>query len=55
MEFLKGIGIAGFLFFFIKGILWLALFALVYFGLVRKEKIQSLKSKITFWKKKNEN
>ncbi|WP_162838813.1 hypothetical protein [Aquimarina longa] len=51
-EFLKDIGIAGFLFFLIKGILWLVLFALVYFGLVDKKKIIAFKEKISFWKKK---
>ena len=55
MEFLKGLGIAGFLFFLIKGILWLVLFALVYFGLVKKERVRAIKSKLTFWKRKNEN
>ncbi len=52
-EFFKNLGIWGFLFFLIKGCLWLVLFALVYFGLVDKEKAKSFKSKITFWKKKN--
>ncbi|MTI30812.1 hypothetical protein E1171_08315 [Cytophagales bacterium RKSG123] len=52
MEFLKDIGIAGFLFFLIKGILWLVLFALVYFGWVDKKKVEAIKSKISFWKKR---
>ncbi|MCH2215264.1 MAG: hypothetical protein MK086_08855 [Flavobacteriales bacterium] len=51
MEFLKGLGIAGFLFFLIKGLLWLLLFALVYFGLIDKDKLKSLKSKLSFRKK----
>lgn len=55
MEFLKDIGIAGFLFFLIKGLLWLLLFALVYFGLVSKEKIETVKAKIFFWRKKENN
>jgi hypothetical protein len=50
-EFLKDIGIAGFLFFLIKGILWLILFALVYFGVIDKKKLQVLKAKISFWKR----
>lgn len=54
-EFLKDIGIAGFLFFLIKGILWLVLFALVYFGLVDKKKVIAFKDKISFWKKKKKN
>lgn len=54
MEYLRDIGIIGFLFFLIKGILWLFLFGLVYFGVVDKEKIKSIKSKITFWKKTND-
>ncbi len=50
MEFLKDLGIAGFLFFLIKGILWLVLFALVYFGVVDKEKVKKLKAKISLRK-----
>ena len=42
MEWIKNIGMAGFLFFLIKGILWLVVFALIYFGLIKKEKIESL-------------
>jgi hypothetical protein len=52
MEFLKDLGIAGFLFFLIKGILWLVLFALVYFGFISKERMKSIKEKMRFWKKK---
>ena len=54
MEFLKNIGIAGFLFFLIKGILWLILFGLVYFGLVDKKKIEKIKS-FAFRRKKKTN
>lgn len=39
METLKTIGLAGFLFFLIKGLLWLVLFALVAKGVVSKEKV----------------
>ncbi|MEM9052102.1 MAG: hypothetical protein AAGC47_08645 [Bacteroidota bacterium] len=53
MEFLKGLGIAGFLFFLIKGLLWLLLFALVYFGVIDKKKLKSIMGKISFWKKKS--
>jgi hypothetical protein len=54
MEFLRDLGIAGFLFFLIKGLLWLVLFALVYFGLIGKEKSRRIKEKLRFWKKKKE-
>lgn len=36
MEWLQSIGIAGFLFFLGKGLLWLLLFALISRGVVRK-------------------
>jgi hypothetical protein len=52
MELLKDIGIAGFLFFLLKGLLWIALFLLVYFGLVDKEKVRRIKGKLNFWKRK---
>jgi len=52
MELLKDLGIAGFLFFLIKGILWIVLFILVYFGIIDKEKIRQLKSKISLRKRK---
>jgi hypothetical protein len=48
MEFLQGLGVAGFLFFLIKGLLWLVAFALIYFGLIRKEKIDVIKEKMRF-------
>ncbi len=51
MEILKNIGLAGFLFFFIKGMLWIVLFVLVYYGIVDKQKIIQLKNKLRFWKK----
>jgi hypothetical protein len=51
MELVKDIGIAGFLFFLIKGLVWIILFALVYFGLIDKERIRVLKAKMSFWKK----
>jgi len=55
MELLKDLGIAGFLFFLLKGLLWIVLFLLVYFGLIDKEKARTFKEKISFWKrKKNE-
>jgi hypothetical protein len=42
------LGIAGFLFFLVKGLLWILLFALVYFGLVSDEKINAIKSWFSF-------
>jgi len=51
MEFLKDIGIAGFLFFLIKGLLWIVLFLLVYFGLIEKKKAQKIRAKLSFWKR----
>ncbi len=53
MELLRDLGIAGFLFFLIKGLLWILLFGLVYLGLIDKEKAQRIKSKLSFWKRKN--
>jgi len=52
MESLKNLGLAGFLFFFIKGLLWILLFVLVYFGLIDKEKARIIKAKLSFWKRK---
>lgn len=55
MEFLKDIGMMGFLFFLAKGVLWVVLFLLVYFGVISKQKIRELKGKIFFWRKKEGN
>jgi hypothetical protein len=52
MEFLKGLGIAGFFFFLIKGLFWIVLFVLIYFGLVDKEKLRAVKARFRFWKRK---
>jgi hypothetical protein len=52
MEFLRDLGIAGFLFFLIKGLFWIFLFLLVYFGVIGKEKAQKIKSKLSFRKRK---
>ena len=46
MDLIKNIGIAGFLFFLIKGILWIVFFLLVYFGVIDKQKFLSFKEKI---------
>jgi hypothetical protein len=51
MEFLKDLGIAGFLFFLLKGLLWIVLFLLVYSGLVDKEKVRRMKTRMHFWKR----
>jgi energy-converting hydrogenase Eha subunit G len=46
MEALKTLGIAGFLFFFIKGLLWLLLFVLVTKGVVSKERLEGIKERL---------
>jgi hypothetical protein len=51
MELLKDLGIAGFLFFLMKGILWIVFFLLVYFGLVDKEKVRKIKERLSFRKR----
>ena len=51
-EFLMDIGIAGFLFFLIKGLLWIVLFLLVYFGFIDKEKVRKIKDRLSFQKRK---
>lgn len=51
MEFIKGIGTLGFLFFFVKGLMWIVVFALAYFGFIDRERIKILKAKLYFWKK----
>ena len=44
MDTLKTLGIAGFLFFLLKGLLWLVLFALVARGVIPKERLEHIKS-----------
>ena len=46
METLKTLGIAGFLFFLIKGLLWLLLFALVARGVISKERVEGIKKRL---------
>lgn len=46
METLKTLGIAGFLFFLIKGLLWLLLLVLVAKGVVSKERVESFKKRL---------
>lgn len=45
MDFLEKLGIVGFCFFAIKGILWLVVFFLIYKGILTKEAVKSFKSK----------
>jgi hypothetical protein len=35
VRWLKRLGLAGFMFFFIKGLIWLVVFALAYFGIAK--------------------
>jgi len=53
MDTLKAFGIAGFLFFLIKGLMWLVLFALVARGVVSKDKVDRFKSRLR-WRRKSE-
>lgn len=54
MDTLKAFGLAGFLFFLIKGLMWLVLFALVARGVVPREKVERWKR--TFrWPRKDKN
>jgi hypothetical protein len=53
LDFLKDVGIVGFWFFLVKGILWLVLLALVYFKVINKSSINNLKNKLRWKKKKN--
>jgi hypothetical protein len=46
METLKTLGIAGFLFFLIKGLLWLLLLVLVAKGVVSKERVERFKKRL---------
>lgn len=45
MDTLKAFGLAGFLFFLIKGLMWLVLFALVARGVVPKEKVDRFRAR----------
>ena len=44
MDTLKTLGIAGFLFFLFKGLLWLVLFALVARGVIPEERVERIRS-----------
>ncbi|HQQ98519.1 MAG TPA: hypothetical protein PLX35_14710 [Cyclobacteriaceae bacterium] len=51
MELLKDLGLFGFLFFLIKGMVWLVLIALAYYGLISKEQMQRIRTRLRFWKR----
>ena len=46
MDTLKAFGLAGFLFFLIKGMVWLVLFALVARGVVSKDKVDRFRERL---------
>lgn len=48
MDTLKAFGLAGFLFFLIKGLMWLVLFALVAKGVVPKDKVDRFRARLKF-------
>ncbi len=52
MDTLKAFGLAGFLFFLIKGLMWLVLFALVARGVVSKDKVARFRQRLRFRKRK---
>lgn len=51
MDTLKAFGLAGFLFFLIKGLMWLVLFALVARGVVSKDKVDRFRSRLR-WRRR---
>jgi hypothetical protein len=51
LNWLQDIGIIGFWFFFIKGMIWLLVFALLYAGVINKTTFEKIKSKLRFYKK----
>jgi hypothetical protein len=52
MDLIRDLGVAGFAFFLIKGLIWLVIFGLVYFGLIDKEKARTIRKKLSFLKRK---
>ena len=48
MDTLKAFGLAGFLFFLIKGLMWVVLFALVAKGVVSKDQMNRFKDLLKF-------
>ena len=53
LDTLKAFGLAGFLFFLIKGLMWLVLFALVARGVVSKDKVDRFKSRLR-WQRRED-
>ena len=54
MEWLKTLGVAGFMFFLLKGIAWLVVFWLISRGVIRKHKVAKLKLRWrNLWRKEN--
>lgn len=54
MEWLKTIGVAGFLFFLLKGIGWLVVFWFISRGVIRKHSVAKLKLRWrNLWQKEN--
>ena len=54
MDTLKAFGLAGFLFFLVKGLMWLVLFALVARGVVSKDKVDRFRSRLRLRRPKKE-
>ena len=54
MDTLKALGLAGFLFFLMKGLMWLVLFALVARGVVSKDKVDRFRQRLRFRKRKRD-
>lgn len=52
MDTLKAFGLAGFLFFLIKGLMWLVLFGLVARGIVSKDKVNRIKNRLSLRRRK---
>jgi len=54
MDTLKAFELAGFLFFLIKGLMWLVLFGLVARGVVSKDKVDRFRQQLRFRKGKRD-
>lgn len=46
MEWLKALGVAGFLFFLVKGLLWLVVFYLISRGIIQKSAVEQAKLRL---------
>ena len=53
MEWLKALGVAGFLFFLIKGLLWLVVFALISRGIIKREAVQRLRERVRIFPRRS--